>query len=213
VIELLLKAFRHLAKSWETQDQKLARGVNRRESRAPVSPGPGRGSRQRCLGQDFRLSRKRSRPERRTRTAKMRQQTPCNPHFQRPAPDIRGTTGLVEFPRLPDGWRAFTARTRFGLQPRRTVRRSLPISVQRVRGLWHLVTGRPARCPPCRREPRRATSLDRFYSRRVKRPELPRSKIPSIVREPEGPLRPRRLSPRDRSQRRFTRRGLRHFGL
>jgi len=73
---------------------------------------------------------------------------------------------------------------------------------------------RPPRATPSyRREPRRATSLDRFHSRRVKRPELPRSEMPSIVREPEGPLRPRRLSPRDSSQRRFTRRGLRHFGL
>jgi hypothetical protein len=83
-----------------------------------------------------------------------------------------------------------------------------------MHGLWRLVTGRPARRPPFRREPRRATSLDRFRTMPRERPVLPRSEIPSMVREPEGPEKPPTgLRLGNLSQCRFTRHGLRHFGL
>jgi hypothetical protein len=96
----------------------------------------------------------------------------------------------------------------------RTVRRFLPNSVRSMHDLWQLVAGRPARCPPFRREPRRATSLGRFHRVPRERPELPRSEIPSIAREPEGPKKaPIGLRLGDFSQCRFTRHGFCHFGL
>jgi hypothetical protein len=82
-----------------------------------------------------------------------------------------------------------------------------------------------ARPPAARRRPPRATpsvsertapgDQSRLFPREPReRPELSQSEIPSMAREPEGPEKPPNgLRLGDPSQRRFTRHGLRHFGL
>jgi hypothetical protein len=89
----------------------------------------------------------------------------------------------------------------------------------RIRGTECVTSGTSSPAAPrdalrIRREPRRATSLDRFRRAPRERPELRRSEMPSAAREPEGPLQtPTGFRPRTCAQRRFTRHGLRRFEL
>jgi hypothetical protein len=179
VNEPLPRAFRHLAEIpgtfAETRDPSVSRAVSRRNSRAPASPCPTAASRQSCLGRDFRLSRSCTRPKgRAVRTAEMRLTNAVQSTFSKTGTRAtRLSSGLTRVSlNRPMGNVLSRHAPASAYELDRTVRRSFPNQVRPMHDLWQLVAGRPARRPPFRREPRRATSLDCFHASRVNGPSF-----------------------------------------
>ena len=189
VSEPLPRAFRHLAETLENPGSKRVLGRLAGETLAhPFHPHPTAAARQSCPGRDFRLSRPQT-PRRASQNDQDASHRRRAIHiFKDRHPSSRGASGLIRVSlNRPMGnvlsrhapTSACNSSAPFGV--------FLRVRCDPVHDLWQLVAGRPARRPPFRREPRRATSLDRLRPAPRERAELPRSEIPSIAREPEGP--------------------------
>lgn len=154
------------------------------DPRAPVLPRPRRGTRQSHLGRLSWLARSAFAPKGSQERTGCVEQTPCNPHFQRPMPCRRVMTELRVTSKTR--WiRVFTTRTRFG--PRFP---PAPLGIL-LRDDWVERVASDSSSPAAprdalrnRREPRRATSLDRFYRCRVNGPSF---HDPSCLPSPGNP--------------------------
>jgi hypothetical protein len=194
VNELLPRAFRRLAEiPGKPGIQVRPRVFSRRNLAHPFHRRPTAAARQSYLGRDLRLSRSCTRPKgRAVRTAEMRLANAVQSTFSKTG--TRATrlgSGLTRVSlNRPMGNVHSRHAPASAYELDRTVRRSLPNQVRPMHDLWQLVAGRPARRPPFRREPRRATSLDCCHASRVNGPSfhnpryLPSPGSPKALKSP-----------------------------